>query len=1039
MSFHPKDKLEIPRSSFTAFRLTYQSAQNISETSKCTLLGRIPNLWFHDGKVPGVLKGASHHAKGKVKKKFKSTVTTMNRSIRSSSSYKVGNDNVELGPEGGFNLFHKQTKLNIHDLLQEYAQNELETQDNATETEVEADQDLISAAKYSTDSSSESFFEAYDPLTEVTTPIKSSFYTPREDIQAQEENCINCDLGDGKIYKHQIKDRTDLPSFEISTDGESVVLGDGLTLNTIHNDNGKASPSVTFDPVALHKPSKGRMEIAIPQPCEVTSEEIHQAQREKHRLRKKIKNFTKGSSRTTNKKKNDIRLKIYRMIWKKFQAGEIMRVDRMLVLIKEARHTTNISQFGETEPCDSRVYERWKEYLVVLKKTDDVTEPLAVQLFDIHTTTSDTKARPDFAFNVSLDVKSHFYSGLDKSICLTVPKENGSMIYIMKCNNQVTSFKWLYFVEQMLGREFDSSFRISIPGLHFSVIIKVPESVIFELLNSNDTLNVIELEHGYEVEYSCMVEYLKQCVLKELENKNNFASVSEWFLKNTNPWFCFKQYDRLEWIINNSSLFFIQNQLLSRSFQLEFRNRGHHVRETMIKEQTLKEPIPIEGFLCRLNNISGNEKNLFGTYHKVSYFYSCDDILFFTRFFRGSPPSPGNILLNNDVATPEITEITPHVYEHNPFPLDDNDHITWLNGNEFEKYDHDALMELERRTQQIIKAEALIDICSIVHVRAVSLNRNKKTHNMLLCLVWYSAPNLVNDTSIVDSVFEIEMKNGSIIKLQAPCRDTRDEWVTRLLELKDYWVSRKSKDLETQIETRIRNEQALKINEYIDSNIVQEGNNIKAFSTYADPSIHNIDCIAMTKCVLMSGYLYQKLKKHSNFNQYFVVLCPGFLLLFSLFKRSKRTGSWKKNPYFEHYLTIPISDCYVYSGHTTSLDLLDRQQDFNSMNPGHHSLPRIYTDGWKSTEEEPLRCFTLWFGKKRKIVGKDKASEKYNLNTLNDDKPTKNIQKNPGLVKMVSKLGITGRSIVFMTRSRQEREIWVNRIFAEVDRFAKNN
>ena len=42
--------------------------------------------------------------------------------------------------------------------------------------------------------------------------------------------------------------------------------------------------------------------------------------------------------------------------------------------------------------------------------------------------------------------------------------------------------------------------------------------------------------------------------------------------------------------------------------------------------------------------------------------------------------------------------------------------------------------------------------------------------------------------------------------------------------------------------------------------------------------------------------------------------------------------------------------------------------------------------------------------------------------------------KNPGMVTMIRKLGITGKSIMFTANSRQERDRWTMCILSEMDR-----
>lgn len=1032
--------ITLPKSSFTAFRLTYQSSRSISESSRCVLLGKIPDMWVDDGSKAAF--PSRTYAKTKVKKKFRSAVATVDKSVRGNTD--GSNRERQAGDvEGGFNLYmrknrHGEVEDVANMLLQQEANDEDESQhllqDQSTE-QLNESNNLHEFFDLSSTDISEGLKKRNSSTQEITSPVKSFFF-PHNEVrlldfnlpQTEEENeNINDNLHDQSFGK--ITFRISPCSSRASSMLMEPGPGSGGSLSrralTI------ATKSTLY---SFQNTNTGKLNLELPSPSRLSPKELQEAESKQYHIRKRLKTLARGSKGEVKKRGNIIRRKIYNAVLHHYKAGEILKIDKMLVMVKETYNFTKVHDFNENEPCDTRVYERWKEYIVVIRKTDEYSTPLCIQMYDRHEDTSFEK--PSFQFSLSYSVSARFYSPLDRSISISVPNSNGMKVYILKCADRLTSIKWLFFIKQYLSNEFTNVFHIKLAGLNLKLDIYVPERLLVRQFEDDNDLKVTQLVKGYSVQHATLVEYLKERVLDEVTNlRSRNPAVETWLSNTKHPWFCFRKYDRIEWIIDNGKILSMKYSLLSESYEFEMREREFAANSIRIEnEVNLVEPSPVEGFLARLTNISGYERNFLRTFHKVSYFFSCGSVLFFTKFFRAIPPSPENVFIHDKNERGKRLSL-PIVYEHNPFPLDEADHITWLNGDKFEHYDQLALEEFERRAQQVIKAEAMIDVLTIVDVRAVPMKKNMKTQNLLLCLIWYSLPHLINDEATLDSCFEIETENGGIIKLQAPSRATRDEWVSRLLELKDFWKAKASLDLDKISRIRASNQATLRIDEYTDSNISYEDDLMVTRYSKADPQVNSMDNLAMKSCILMNGYLYQKGKKHSNFNQYYVVLCPGFLILFSLYKRSKITGSWKKNSYFEHYLTIPISESYVYSGSTTELDLLNRQKEFDPEHPNNRSLPRIYPDGWKSSEEESLRCFTLWFGKKREIVGKDKALEKYNLKQ--DLNGRSNIQKNPGLVRMIRKVGVTGKSIVFMARSRQERELWVSSILTEIDRFAK--
>lgn len=1032
--------ITLPKSSFTAFRLTYQSSRSVSESSKCVLLGKVPDMWVDDGS-----RAAFHtraYAKTKVKKKFRSTLATVDKSVRGNTDGS-NNERQARDIEGGFNLYvrknkHREVEEVAHMLLQQEANDEDERlqllQDQSTE-QLNKSNDFLGDYDLSSTDMSEDLGKRYSSTQEITSPVKSFFF-PHNEAQLvdlnlprteEEHENIDDDLHDQSFGKITLK------ISPCSSDASSLQMGPGP--GSDRTPSRSALIIATKSTLCSSQDANtGKLNLKLPSPSRLSPKEIQEAESKQHHIRKKLKNVARSSKGEAQKRGNIIRRKIYNAVLHRYKAGEILKIDKMLVMVKETSNLTKVHDFNENEPCDTRVYERWKEYIVMIRKTNEYATPLCIQMYDRYEDTF--FERPSFQFCLSYSVSARFYSSLDRSISMSVPNSNGMRIYILKCADRLTSIKWLFFIKQYLCNEFTNIFRIALGEFNVKLDIYVPERLLVSQFQDDNYLKVAQLVKGYSVQHSTLVEYLKERVFDEVSKlKGRIPGVDTWLSHTKHPWFCFRQYDRLEWIIDNSKILSMKYSLLSESYEFEIRERQFATNSVRIEnEASLIEPIPVEGFLARLTNISGYERNFLRTFHKVSYFFSCGSVLFFTKFFRAVPPSPENIFIRDKNERGKRLSL-PMIYEHNPFPLDEADHITWLNSDKFEYYDQLALEEFERRAQQVIKAEAMIDMLTIRDVRAVPMKTNMKTQNLLLCLIWYSLPHLINDETTLDSCFEIETENGGIIKLQAPSRATRDEWVSHLLELKDFWKAKASSDLDRISRIRASNQTALRINEYTDSNISYEDDLMVTRYSRADPQVNSMDNLAMKSCILMNGYLYQKGKKHSNFNQYYVVLCPGFLILFSLYKRSKITGAWKKNSYFEHYITIPISESYVYSGTTTELDLLNRHKDFDPEHPNHRSLPRIYPDGWKSSEEESLRCFTLWFGRKREIVGKDRALGKYNLKQNRNGKS--NIQKNPGLFRMIRKVGVTGKSIVFMARSRQERELWVNSLLTEIDRFAK--
>lgn len=729
----------------------------------------------------------------------------------------------------------------------------------------------------------------------------------------------------------------------------------------------------------------------------------------------------KSKSKYINTRKT-YRDKMFGLTMRNYHPGDIIRSCEMLVMIKSIKCSAMIHSFTENEYCDSRIVDRWKEYQVVTRMSDNTHNPIAIELHCTRSIFNNKKAEASYSFDINPEVHAQFYSDTDKTILIVVPSEEGhSTVFIFRTHNQVAAFSWLFVVKLAQRFNFGNVLTINVPKLSISLQVEIPLEVIYNLVHWRNNAKIHTLAIGYRVEYSPLLEYLREYIEKEMAARYNTV-LSDFARYYDEPWFCYKRYDLLEWVKNDSECFYLQSLLLGDEYSLEIRDMGHYPGNVKIDDKIIEEPVPIEGFLSRLTNISGKEQSFLRSFYKMLYFFTSKNLLFYTAYYQAVPPSPNNNLITGTNSAQTINDL-PQVFECSTFPISENDHIYWLHGDEFEHYDKIAQGEFTRKVDQIVKAKGFIDMARIKEIKVIPFKSITQPQKLLHCTYWYSNADLIDDETLVDSGFELTMQNGSRVKLLAPNRNIRDEWIQRLNEMRRYWKFRKQEDVNSRIKLKDYNQKALNISEFEDANVSHQVELNEIFKSEADISLDSIDSMALLTCILNHGYLFQKTKKHADFNLCYAILVPGYLVLYRTYKRSKVSGRRKKQAIFEHYITLPIANCYVYSGISTELDLLDRREDVDPTHPERHSLPRVYTDGWKSSEEEHMLCFTLWIGRKRNLRGKYKA-----------DSSRPETGKNPGISKMVANLGITGKSVVFMARSRQEQATWTQRILYEVDR-----
>ncbi|KAF3904820.1 hypothetical protein ABW20_dc0104806 [Dactylellina cionopaga] len=338
-----------------------------------------------------------------------------------------------------------------------------------------------------------------------------------------------------------------------------------------------------------------------------------------------------------------------------------------------------------------------------------------------------------------------------------------------------------------------------------------------------------------------------------------------------------------------------------------------------------------------------------------------------------------------------------------------------------ERKDEDAYNEAERKVNSVLRAEGFVDLTKIDHVRPFGVEHMPERIGTGLDADFHQP---VPDTNRPDGqisgldderTFEIVLTNGLVIRLQTFDKETRNEWMHRLADLIIYWKKRRAEDVNILKKTRQENLDLLRIDEEMEAFIGQYGKKWEVQNTMSSALIWNVCGISSCRTVTCGGNLYQKKTRHATFQKFYVVACHGKLLIFNNTIR-KYTGEAIDAVHQEKRQEVSLRDAYVYSGIATESQLLYQNQTFDSNNPGRHALPRVYEDGWMSTDEDAMTCFVVWHGPKRTSI-------------KSKDDDTKRAR-----VKRVTALGSAGKSMVFKARSRQERDLWVMAIGVEIER-----
>ncbi|KAF2451145.1 hypothetical protein P171DRAFT_427364 [Karstenula rhodostoma CBS 690.94] len=742
---------------------------------------------------------------------------------------------------------------------------------------------------------------------------------------------------------------------------------------------------------------------------------------------------------------------------RKIKDGLVVKMERMLVRVDSAGVEVP-DDFDEnaSQKIDSRVKDKWREYMIVCRHSELENADFVLQMYKTRVIPEieDPNASKNAAYEIPLGrriTKVNLYSSLDKSVVVWMPTSRGTRIFIMQARTASNAVEWYTFLRNVMGWRRASELQINIPDMSVSLRISDPfrklEETQSKAQEANDSDNEEVILKTMQEEQAVAQSLVVKC-LDQLEDSPEWADILDAWARNQRIGLAWKRYDRLEWIHGANERKMYGTIAMAKSHELELRPKTHYPTTaiTRKKHRTLTEPVPVEGFLIRLTSQRGRARRLGLMYHKQLYFATHDQFLVFSRPTNSTPPPPPEMPAAEGLAVPSartIRERTPDTWAINPYPVRD-DHIEWLldghSGTPESRrlHDEDAADEAQRKLQNLFHCDGYIDLANVAKVRKAQLGATPVDETLDTGSDVDFDEDVEDDSTRDDGVtsevdiartFELIMRNGLIIRLQAADIARRKEWVKHLRALAKYWKFRTAADIALYKSTRSRNLSALNIDEEAEAYVGQFAKKWEVTQSFASPLLYNMCGIADCRAIHMSGTLYRKPRIHAPFTRCSVLLAAGTLLMFQDVLRSS-TGKELAHIHHERMANLDLRDCYVYSGLLTESDLLYQNQTFDSNKPGHHALPRIYLeDGWTSTDEDVMTTFVVWHGKSKSWFRAEEGAGE-GEQERDQGRRTK--------LKRVAKLGSKGRSVVFRARSRAERDHWVLAIQNAIEKVQGN-
>lgn len=743
----------------------------------------------------------------------------------------------------------------------------------------------------------------------------------------------------------------------------------------------------------------------------------------------------------------------------KVHEGEIIKLANMLVRVEFTSYEMPPEyDENDSQKIELRTVDKWKEFMVVCRESGNDDAPFSLQMYQTRVISAVEKAnqRRHSTHEIALERKTtrvNLFSSLDKTMVIWVPYRRGTMIYIMQARSGADSMEWYTFLRNVLGSPRTTLLQINVPDLDVNLRLDHP----FEQLEmAREVAGLAESDDEAVLktmleEQAVAANIIARC-MEMLRKSPQWTDILDAWLGQGRIGLAWKRYDRLEWIYGANEQKMYGTIAMEKSYDLELRPKQHY--PTSVKDEkrnTWSEPPPVEGFLIRLTSQRGRDQRMGRLFFKRLYFSTHGHYLLFNRPNRAEPPAPPQMPTDIHAASlvptaHTISQETPIIYSVNPYPLDDSrSHISWLDPaapqapSMREERDRFALVERERVIDTVLNCDGMINLCNVREVRAIQRGATPADAQIQRATddpdsVDYHRPppaesSLQDDgtTRALDDArtFEMVLNNDLTIRLQAFDATTAREWIERLRALVTYWRLRSQADTSLRQSVRQANLTSLNLDADAEAQVGQFARKWEVTNSHASPELHHMCSIASCRAISLSGLLYRKPRHSAPFEQNLVVLSHGHLLMFRDALRS-RSGALQRHAHHDRVASLDLSDCYVYSGLVTESDLagVSAPRATAGARPGSFALPRLYRDDGSSSRDEPSMCaFVVW------------CSTKHSWFRAPGDHERGDGAR--GRVRLVRSLGVTGRSVVFMTRSRAERDQWVLALGVEIERLAR--
>ena len=557
----------------------------------------------------------------------------------------------------------------------------------------------------------------------------------------------------------------------------------------------------------------------------------------------------------------------------KLSPGEIVKMEKMLIRVDYTIHELPVDyDENDSLKSDSRLIEKWREFVVVCRKSLIEKNEFALQLYKSRVIPE--KEHPNvqkrYAHSIPLERKAtklNMYSSLDKTIVIWIPWKTGTRTYLLRPQSSASAVEWYTFLRSTLGWKRSEVLQVNVPDLDITLQLDNPFEELENTRNAAQTSreDVTAIMKTMALESVVASSIIKRC-MNILEKSPEWTDVVTAWLGHEKMGLAWKRFDRLEWIHGANEQKMYGTLAMQKTHDLELRPKQHYPTTVSTDhESSVEEPAPVEGFLIRLTSQKGRDQRFGKKFSKRLYFSTHNQFLCFCRPAKAVPPPPPTTPDPQGSHAPtagEIADKLPLIYAVNPYPVD-NGQLIWLkktNANQRRCHNQQAYEEAERKVNALLQTEGYINLCHVTRVRHVRkqgpptgqtqghephVDDNADVGNA-------SGDGTSLDQEETEQSFELLLINGLIVRLQAYDKVTRDAWIVRLRQIIEYWKIRIAEDVKTYKVVRQMNLDRLNIDEEMESTLGQFAQKWEVSRSVASPQLFNMCgiscCRAITVC-----------------------------------------------------------------------------------------------------------------------------------------------------------------------------------------------